>query len=175
MKSVRFCTRRLIVSRTKDRSRVVKRVLSVGRNKECKNYWGCVFQDVEPRKIKTILRKDTQLTQTPCANCENRVAICLHSGIKRSNDGELFNCPVVMSAARMLPHLKILVKKRREDKSDAPAGIYGNWPTAFTSSTRNTKHHSSRLRMFGVSPRHPQLNKRKESLLWVPEHQAGKI
>ena len=119
-----FCTRRLIVSRTKDRSRVVKRVLFVAVRKNAK-LLGCVVQDIEPQKIKTILRKGTQLTQTPCANCENRVAICLHSVIKRSNDGELFNSPVFMSAARVLTHLKIFSRREVKTRAMRPQGCMG--------------------------------------------------
>ena len=49
MKCDHFCTRRLIVSRTKDRSRVVKRVLSVAVIKNAKPL-GCVFQDNPQKK-----------------------------------------------------------------------------------------------------------------------------
>ena len=56
---------------------------------------------------------------------------------------------------------------RRDLKTRAmcPWRCVGNWPKACTSSKINTKHFSSRPRMFGVFQHHPKENQRKENLL----------
>ena len=65
------------------------------------------------------------------------------------------------------PHAPNYEDSRRDMKTRAmrPREMRGNWPKAFTSSKINTKHFSSRPRMFGVFQHHPQENQRKENLL----------
>ena len=92
---------------------------------------GCVFQDMEPPKSSSILRKSSNILKPircvqfskPCY-----VTPTFETKIPRSVTFFQVN---LMSVAPMLQNLRIGLRKRQSRKSDGPAKLRGSWPKVF--------------------------------------------
>ena len=85
---------------------------------------GCVFSDIEPPEISSILRKSTKVLGPT-----RRVQISKATVRDASSEG--FMSEILMSAARTLRDLRIGLRKRLSDKSDVPAETRGSWLKMF--------------------------------------------
>ena len=82
---------------------------------------GCVFQDMEPPKSSSILRKSSSIRK-PIQRVKFTKAVVHHANIRDQNPSLGMICKVILnSVAPMLQHLRIGLKKRRNGKSDVPA------------------------------------------------------
>ena len=114
---------------------------------------GCVFQDNEPTKSKSMLRKSTQPLESERTVCFQQST--LHSvkiqGVHRE---ESFRSVNLKSAALVHQSSRMEHRKKPCSKNDAPTEDYGIWRNTSTSSTTEMKPRSSRLPKFGQCQHH---------------------
>ena len=89
---------------------------------------GCVFQDMEPPKSSSILRKSSNiLKQIRCVRFTK--AVLRHADIRDQNPSLGMICPGDPHQRNpKLQNLRIGRRKRRNGKSDVPAKQRGSWP-----------------------------------------------
>ena len=88
---------------------------------------GCVFQDMEPPKSSTILRKGSHILK-PNRCIRFTKAVLRHANIRDQNPSLGMICPGdLISVTPMLQNLRIGLKKRRSGKSDVPVKQRGGW------------------------------------------------
>ena len=89
---------------------------------------GCVFQDKEPPKSSSILRKSSDIRK-PILCVQSTQAVARHAYIRHQNPSLGLICQVnFINAAPTLRNLRIGLRKRRKGKSDMPAKQRGSWP-----------------------------------------------
>ena len=92
---------------------------------------GCVFQDMEPPKSSSILRKSSDIRK-PIQRVKFTKAVARHADIRDQNPSLGMICPgELMNVTPMLQNLRIGLKKRRNGKSDVPVKQRGGWPKVF--------------------------------------------
>ena len=89
---------------------------------------GCVFQDMEPPKLTSILRKSSDM-QKPIRCVQFTKAVVRHANI-RDHRLEWFAQVILISVTPMLQNLRIGLRKRRNGKSHVPVKQRGGWPKA---------------------------------------------
>ena len=124
--------------------------------------FGCVFQDMEPPKSSSILRKSSNIRKP--IRCVIPKAVVRHADIRDQNPSL-----GTITVTPMLQNLRIGLRKRQNGKSDVPVKQRGGWLKASFKKRRKIKQHSSHLRKIGACLRHQILDLRKENLLWTPE------
>ena len=87
---------------------------------------GCVFQDMEPPKSLSILRKSSNILK-PIRCVE---AVVRHANIRDQNPslGYIFAQVNLIGAAPTLQNLRIGLRRRESGKSKVPAKQRGSWP-----------------------------------------------
>ena len=93
---------------------------------------GCVFQDMEPPKSSSILRKSPDIRK-PIRCVKFTKAVVRHANIRDQNPSLGMICPSVnlISVTPMLQNLRIGLRKRQNGKSKVPAKQRGGWPKVF--------------------------------------------
>ena len=92
---------------------------------------GCVFQDVEPPKSSSILRKSSDIRK-PIRCVKFTKAVVRHADIRDQNPSLGMICPVnLISVTPMLQNLRIGLRKRQSGKSKVPVKQRGGWPKVF--------------------------------------------
>ena len=92
---------------------------------------GCVFQDMEPHKLTSILRKSSDM-QKPIQRVKLTKAIAHHTKIRDQNLSLGYICPGdIISAAPTLQNLRIGLRRRQSGKSNVPAKQRGSWPKVY--------------------------------------------
>ena len=81
---------------------------------------GCVFQDMEPPKSSSILRKSSSILK-PIRCVQFTKAVLRHANIRDQKPSLGVNCPGDLHQRNPMPqNLRIGLKKRRSGKSDMP-------------------------------------------------------
>ena len=90
---------------------------------------GSIFQDMEPPKSSSILRKRSNTRKhTRCVQFTK--AVVRHANIRDQNPSlGMFVQVIFISATPMLQNLRIGLRKRWNGKSDVPVKQCGGWPT----------------------------------------------
>ena len=89
---------------------------------------GYIFQDMEPPKSSSILRKSSNWLK-PIRCVRYTKAVLRHANIREQNHRlEWFAQVITNSATPMLQNLRSGLKKRRNGKSDVPVEQRGGWP-----------------------------------------------
>ena len=136
--NVLLCTDRLKISPAKktknngDKSAVFK-------SKDARQL-GCVFQDIEPPKSSSILRKSTNVLR-PIRRVPFSKATLRHANIRESTGPSLgMICPVdSCERSFYVPNSRTDLRRGRRDKSDAPAETRGEWPKIILKLTEKDK------------------------------------
>ena len=132
--NVRLCSGRLKISPAKNRKRMVTKV-QLQKFKDARQL-GCAFQEIEPTKSSSILRQSTKVL-TPIRRVQFSKATLRHANIRESNGPSLgIICPANPCERSFY---RTDLRKRRRDKSDAPAETRGECPRVSESSTKRTK------------------------------------
>ena len=124
---------------------------------------GCVFQDVEPPKSSSILRKSSNILK-PSRSVQFTKAVLRHANIRDQKPSLGAICPSD-------PHQRnpnSVLGRVRKARAICPWSSMENGKMYPWNYRRNIKQHSPHLRRIGVCLRHQQLNQRKENLLWTP-------
>ena len=88
---------------------------------------GCVFQDVEPPKSSSVLRKSSNILK-PIRCVQFTIAVLRHANIREQNPSLGIFAPVILiSVTPMHPNLRIGLKTRQKGKSDMPVKQRGKW------------------------------------------------
>ena len=92
---------------------------------------GCVFQDMEPPKSSSILRKSSNIRkQIRCVKFTK--AVVRHADIRDQNPSLGMICPgEPLSVAPTVQNLKIRLRRRQSGTSKVPAKQRGSWPKVF--------------------------------------------
>ena len=85
---------------------------------------GCVFQDMEPPKSSSILRKSSNVRK-PIRCVRFTKAVLRHANIRDQNPSLEV---ILISVTPMLQNLRIGLKKRQNGKSDVPVKQRGSGP-----------------------------------------------
>ena len=125
--------------------------------------FGCVFQDMEPPKSSSILRKSSNILK-PIRCVRFTKAVARHANIR----DQYPSLVILISVTQKLQNLRIGLGKRRNCKSDVPMKQRGGWSKISQNQRRSIKQHSSHFRKIGVCVRHQIFNQRKENLLSTP-------
>ena len=89
---------------------------------------GCVFQDMEPPKLSSILQKSSDM-QKPIQRVKFTKAIARHTKIRDQNPSlGLISQVNLISVAATLQNLRIGLRRRQSGKSKVPAKQRGRWP-----------------------------------------------
>ena len=94
---------------------------------------GCVFQDMEPPKLSSILRKSSDMQKLiRCVKFTK--AFARHTKIRDQNPslGYIFAQVNLISAAPTLETLRIGLRRRQSGKSKVPAKQRGSWPNVYS-------------------------------------------
>ena len=92
---------------------------------------GCVFQDMEPPKSLSILRKSSNIRK-PIRCVKFTKAVVRHADIRDQNPSLGMICPGDPHQRNpMLQNLRIGLKKRRNGKSDVPVKQRGKWQNVY--------------------------------------------
>ena len=103
----------------------------VGRRSSNTRQLVCVFQDMEPPKSSSILRKSSDIRK-PIRCVKFTKAIARHANIRDQHPSLVFFAQVnLMSAAPTLQNLRIGLRRRPNGKSKVPAKQRGSWPKVF--------------------------------------------
>ena len=86
---------------------------------------GCVFQDLEPPKLPSILRKSSDI-QKPIQRVKFTKASARHTKIRDQNPS-LAHVNLI-SVAPTLQNLRIGLRRRQSGKNKLPAKQRGSWP-----------------------------------------------
>ena len=132
---------------------------------------GCVFQDMEPPKSSSILRKSSDIRK-PIQRVKFTKAVARHANVRDQNQSIGIICPAD-------PHQCSSNAPKFEDRSQEETGWQEQgareaaWKLAKSvlKLKEKTKQHSSYLRKIGACLHQP-LNLRKENLLSTPERQC---
>ena len=91
----------------------------------------CVFQDMEPPKSSSILRKSSDIRK-PIQRVKFTKATARHAKIRDQNPslGMIFQVNLI-SAAPTLQNLSIGLRRRQSGKSKTPVKQRGGWPKVF--------------------------------------------
>ena len=88
---------------------------------------GCVFQDMEPPKSSSILRKSSNILK-PIRCVQFRKDVVRHANIRDQNPSLGMICPGDPHQRNpMLQNMRIGPRKRRNAKSDVPVKQRGGW------------------------------------------------
>ena len=101
---------------------------SVGCKSSNTRQLGCVFQDMEPPKLSSILRKSSEM-QKPIQRVKFTKAIARHM-LKFETQIHRLECFAqvnLISATPTIQNLRIGLKKRHSGKSKVPAKQRGSW------------------------------------------------
>ena len=89
---------------------------------------GCVFQDMEPPKLTSILWKSSDM-QKPIQRVKFTKAMARHTQIRDQNPSLGYICPGEAHERRpTLQNLRIGLRRRQSGKSKVPAKQRGSWP-----------------------------------------------
>ena len=89
---------------------------------------GCVFQDMEPPKSSSNLRKSSNILK-PIRCVRFTKAVVRHANIRDQNPSLGMICPGDPHQRNpMLPNLRIGLRRRQSGKSKVPAKQRGGWP-----------------------------------------------
>ena len=133
---------------------------------------GCVFQDMEPPKLTSILRKSSDM-QKPIQRVKFTKAIARHTKNRDPNLSLGLICPVE-------PHQRNPNAPKFEDGSQeetewqeqgAREAARKLAKSVLKLKEQDTEQHSSHLRKIGACL-HQLLNLRNENLLWTPERRC---
>ena len=92
---------------------------------------GCLFQDMEPPKSSSILRKSPNILK-PIRCVRFTEAVLRHANIRDQQPPLGMICPVILiSVTPILQNLRIGLQKRRNGKSDVPVKQRGSWPKVY--------------------------------------------
>ena len=168
-RSVRSCTGRLRNNQAKSRKTDDNSAVALLKDRR---QMGCVFQDAEPPKFSSILRKSTKVLRPIKRVRFTKAALC-HVNIREKKGPSVEKiCP--FDPCERSPYAPQFEDRSQEeterDKSDALAETRGDWRRVSISSKRKKKLRFSHLPKFGVSQRHLKQNRRKDNLLLLPEH-----
>ena len=124
-KSARMRIARLMNSVAKGLKRMVTKVWLCWK---LHDNWVCAFQDMQPPKSTTILRKNSNILKP--IRCVRFIKSCyvMLTFETRIHRLEWFAQVILISVTPMLQNLRIGLKKRRNGKSDVPVKQRGNWP-----------------------------------------------
>ena len=88
---------------------------------------GCVFQDMEPLKSSSILRKSSDIRK-PIRRVKFTKAVARHADFRDQNPslGTIYEV-ILISVAPSLRNLRIGLRRRRNGKSDMPVKQRGGW------------------------------------------------
>ena len=90
---------------------------------------GCVFQDMEPPKCSSILRKSSEHTEAnPMCKIHKSPSCVTLTSETKIHRLEWFAQEIFIRVTPMLQNLRIGLRKRRNGKSDVPAKQRGGWP-----------------------------------------------
>ena len=90
---------------------------------------GCVFQDMEPPRLSSILRKGTDMPEAdPTCEVHKRLLHVIPKFETKIPRSVTFVQVNLMSVAPTLRNLRIGLKKRQSGKSKVPAKQRGSWP-----------------------------------------------
>ena len=132
---------------------------------------GCVFQDMEPPKSSSILRKSSNIRK-PIRCVRFTEAVVRHANIRDQNPSLGYICPGdPHQRSPMLQNLRIGLKKRQSGKSKVPAKQRGSLPKVYSNQRSEKEQHSSHLKKIGACL-HLLLNLRNENLLSTPERRC---
>ena len=93
---------------------------------------GCVFQDMEPPKFSSILRKSSDILK-PIQRVKFTKAVARHAYIRDQNPSLGMICPgEPHQRSPTLQNLRIGLRKRRNGKSDVPLKQRGSWPKVYS-------------------------------------------
>ena len=129
---------------------------------------GCVFQDMEPPKSSSILRKSSNIRK-PIRRVQFTKVVVRHANIRDQNPSLGMICPGDS-------HQRNPNASKFEDRSQEETEWQERWTReaawrlakSILKLKEKIKQHSSHLRRIGVYLRHQPLNHRKEYLLWTP-------
>ena len=134
---------------------------------------GCVFQDMEPPKSSSILRKSSDIRK-PIGCVQFTEALVHHANIRDQNRSLGMICP--SDPHQRNPNAKKIEDRSQEETEWQEQGAReAAWKLAKNipkNKRRNRKQHSSHRRKIGAYLHHQLLNHRKENLLWTPEHRC---
>ena len=93
---------------------------------------GCVFQNMEPPKCSSILRKSSSIRK-PIQRVKFTKAVVRHADIRDQNPSLGMICPgdPDQRSPPMLQNLRIGLRKRQSGKSDVPVKQRGGWPKIY--------------------------------------------
>ena len=98
---------------------------------------GCVFQDMEPPKSTTILRKSSNILK-PIRCVRFTKAVLRHANTRHQNPSLGMICPGdPLQRTPMLQNLRIGLRRRQSGKSDVLVKQRGSWPIISKNETRN--------------------------------------
>ena len=129
---------------------------------------GCVFQDMEPPKYSSILRKSSNILK-PIRCVQFTKAVLRHANIRDQKPSLGVICPG--DPHQRNPNAtKFENRSQEETERQERYAREAAWQMArsILKLKENTKQHSSHLRRIGAYLRHQQLNQRRENLLWTP-------
>ena len=93
---------------------------------------GCVFQDMEPRKTSSILRKSSNIRK-PIRRVKFTKAIARQTKIRDQNPSLGYTCPgEPHQRSPTLQNLRVGLRRRQSGKSDVPAKQRGSWPKVYS-------------------------------------------
>ena len=131
----------------------------------------CVFQDVEPPKSSSILRKSSDIRK-PIRCVQFTKAVVRHAYTRDQNPSLGMICPGE-------PHQRNPNAPKFEDRSQEDRVARARCPRSSVEAGQKCskikgekKQHSSHLRKIGACLHHQLLNQRNENLLWTPERQC---
>ena len=89
---------------------------------------GCIFQDMEPPKSSSILRKSLDIRK-PIRCVKLTKAVVRHADIRDQNPSLGYICPgEPHERSPTLQNLRIGLRRRQSGKSKVPAKQRGSWP-----------------------------------------------
>ena len=128
---------------------------------------GCVFQDMEPPKSSSILRKSSNILK-PIRCVPFTKAVLRHTKIRDQNPSLEYICPC--DHYQCNPNApKFADRSPEETEWQERCAREAAWRLAknIFKLKEKTKQHASHFRRIGVYLRHQPLNQRKENLLWT--------
>ena len=129
---------------------------------------GCVFQDMEPPKVSSILRKSS-VVRKPIRRVKFTKIVVRHAVIRDQNPSLGMICPGELHQ-RSSNAQKFEVRCQKETEWQERCAREAAWKLAkqILKLKEKDKKHSSRCRKISVCLRHQSVNLRKEHLLKTP-------
>ena len=128
---------------------------------------GCVFQDMEPPRLSSILRKNSDM-QKPIQRVKFTKAIARHAKIRDPNPSLGMICPGELHQR----NLRIGLRKRRNGKSEVSVKQRGGWPKVCIKYKEKNKATFFSLSEKEVLVCIKSQTQRKENLLSTPVRQC---